>query len=61
MAVFGVNKIKENTKIDEHLIFMAICETCGHDRRGNSTTEDDVSLVSEKYFEFIKSPKKFIL
>jgi type I restriction enzyme M protein len=45
-------KIKENSKIEEHFIFMAICETCGHDRRGNSTTEDDVSLVSEKYFEF---------
>jgi type I restriction enzyme M protein len=60
-TILIAEKIKENSKIEEHFIFMAICETCGHDRRGNSTTEDDVSLVSEKYFEFIKSPKKFIL
>lgn len=60
-TILIAEKVKENSKIEEHFIFMAICETCGHDRRGNSTTEDDVSLVSEKYFEFIKSPKKFIL
>lgn len=60
-TILIAEKIKENSKIEEHFIFMAICETCGHDRRGNSTTEDDVSLVSEKYFEFIKSQKKFIL
>ncbi|TAG52526.1 MAG: N-6 DNA methylase [Cytophagales bacterium] len=60
-TILIAEKIKENSKIEEHFIFMAICETCGHDRRGNSTAEDDVSLVSEKYFEFIKSPKKFIL
>lgn len=60
-TILIAEKIKENLKIDEHFIFMAICETCGHDRRGNSTKEDDVSLVSEKYFEFVKSPKKFIL
>jgi len=60
-TILIAEKIKENSKIEEHFIFMAICETCGHDRRGNSTTEDDVSLVSEKYFEFIKSSKKFIL
>lgn len=60
-TILIAEKIKENSKIDEHFIFMAICETCGHDRRGNSTAEDDVSLVSEKYFEFVKSPKKFIL
>lgn len=60
-TILIAEKIKENSSIDDHYIFMAICETCGHDRRGNSTLDDDVSLVSEKYFEFVKSPKKFVL
>lgn len=60
-TILIAEKIKENSTIDDHYIFMAICETCGHDRRGNSTLDDDVSLVSEKYFEFVKSPKKFVL
>ena len=54
-------KIKEGTQIEDYYIFMAICETCGHDRRGNPTLEDDVSLVKDKYFEFIQSPEKFVL
>ena len=60
-TILVVEKIKENTKFDDHFIFMAICETCGHDRRGNLTAEDDVAMVSEKYFEFVKSPEKFVL
>ena len=60
-TILVVERIKENTKFDNHFIFMAICETCGHDRRGNLTTEDDVAMVSEKYFEFVKSPEKFVL
>jgi len=60
-TILIAEKIKEDTTIDDHYIFMAICETCGHDRRGNSILDDDVSLVSEKYFEFMKSPKKFVL
>jgi len=60
-TILVAEKIKENTEFGDHLVFMAICETCGHDRRGNLTEEDDVSMVSAKYFEFIKSPQKFIL
>ncbi|PIR04814.1 MAG: N-6 DNA methylase [Candidatus Liptonbacteria bacterium CG11_big_fil_rev_8_21_14_0_20_35_14] len=60
-TILVAEKIKEGEKIDDHYIFMAICETCGHDRRGNSMPDDDVSLVSEKYFEFMKAPKKFVL
>jgi len=60
-TILIAEKIKKEEKIDEHYIFMAICETCGHDRRGNPMEEDDVSLVSKKYFEFVKSPKEFVL
>jgi type I restriction enzyme M protein len=60
-TILVAEKIKENAKIDDYFVFMAICETCGHDRRGNLTTEDDVAIVSTKYSEFVKSPEKFVL
>ncbi len=60
-SILIAEKIKEGSKVEDHYIFMAICETCGHDRRGNLTNEDDVSLVKDKYFEFVKSPEKFVL
>jgi type I restriction enzyme M protein len=60
-TIMIAEKIKEGEKIDDHYIFMAICETCGHDRRGNPVKDDDVALVSENYFDFVKSPQKFIL
>jgi type I restriction enzyme M protein len=60
-SIMIAEKVIEGSKVEDYFIFMAICETCGHDRRGNPTSEDDVSLVKDKYFEFIKSPKKFVL
>lgn len=60
-TILIAEKIKEGQKVDDHYIFMAICETCGHDRRGNPMPDDDVSLVSKNYFDFVKSPKKFVL
>lgn len=33
----------------DHKVFMAICETCGHNRRGDLVEEDDIALVSETY------------
>ena len=60
-SIMIAEKIKEGTKIEDHLIFMAICESCGHDRRGNPINDDDVSLVKDKYFEFIETPSKFVL
>jgi len=44
---------------DTHKIFMAICETCGHDRRGNLTPEDDIKLVSKEYKKFIANPETY--
>ena len=53
-TILIAKKIKENEPIKDHRIFMAICEKCGHDRRGNPIGEDDISLVSQKFKEFIK-------
>jgi type I restriction enzyme M protein len=60
-TILVAEKIKENSKIYDHFIFMAICETCGHDRRGNLTDEDDVATISKKYFDFLKNPEEFLL
>lgn len=34
---------------DNYKIFMAIADTCGHDRRGNRIIADDISHISEEY------------
>lgn len=33
---------------DDYPIFMAVCEKCGHDRRGN-ILEEDLSLVAPAF------------
>ncbi|WP_057938844.1 restriction endonuclease subunit M [Algoriphagus resistens] len=49
-TVLIAEKIQEGQEIPvDHNVFMAICETCGHNRRGDYIEEDDISLVSEAY------------
>ena len=61
-TILIAEKINPGLNIDNHFVFMAICETCGHDRRGNPIPgEDDVALVSNKYNEFVNSPEAFEL
>ena len=38
----------------KYKIFMAIAESCGHDRRGNSTQVDDISEISTNFKEWQK-------
>jgi type I restriction enzyme M protein len=47
-------KMNPGADVGNHRVFMAICETCGHDRRGNIIESDDVSLVSGKYNKFAR-------
>ena len=52
-TIILVQKHKKNERPENNYkIFMAVCETCGHDRRGNICGEDDISLVAEKYNEW---------
>ena len=51
-TVIIVQKYKdEMDKKKTHPVFMAVCETCGHDRRGNivENEEDDISKVAEEF------------
>ncbi len=49
-TIILVRKLREDEKPrEDYPIFMAVCDTCGHDRRGNICGDDDISLVAEKY------------
>ena len=48
-SILVMRKLEEDEVLDDYDIFMCICETCGHNRRGQETEEDDISLVSEAY------------
>jgi len=53
-TIMIAEKIKVGSEIPEnHKVFMAICETCGHNRRGEYLEEDDIALVSAAYKENI--------
>jgi len=40
----------------DYSIFMAVAETCGHDRRGKLTESDDIAEISSTFFELKKAP-----
>ena len=38
-------------------IFMAIADTCGHDRRGKNTEEDDIADIANEFHKWLKKSK----
>lgn len=46
--------VDENDKNIKYPVFMAVCETCGHDRRGNLIEDeiDDITLVSKEFLKW---------
>lgn len=52
-SVIIVQKYKnENDKLKKYPVFMAVCQSCGHDRRGNiigTNEEDDIQQVAHEY------------
>jgi len=61
-TILVLQKLPKDKIPKDYPIFMAIAETCGHDRRGNLKEEDDVSEIAnlfkkwakENNFKFIK-------
>lgn len=51
-SVLIFQKLPKTEIPDNYEIFMAIAETCGHDRRGNETDSDDIQGVSQVYKEW---------
>jgi type I restriction enzyme M protein len=51
-SLLFLQKKKEDEKVENYPIFMAVAEKCGHDRRGKPTDQDDFPAVSKRYKEF---------
>ena len=45
---------KTKKPLKNYPIFMAVCNECGHDRRGNHLPKDDISLVAEEFHKWRK-------
>ena len=56
-SVLFFQKLTKDEIPDNYDIFMAICDTCGHDRRGNETDTDDIQLVAKEYHKWAKRQK----
>jgi type I restriction enzyme M protein len=49
-SLLFIKKLNEGEKLeDDYPIFMAVCEKCGHDRRGNVLEEEDLTLVGPEF------------
>jgi type I restriction enzyme M protein len=51
-SILILKKRKLGQKEKTYPIFMAVAETCGHDRRGNFVDDDDISKISLKFREW---------
>lgn len=48
-SVMIFQKLKKSNVPDEYPVYMCIAETCGHDRRGKETGDDDISQVALRF------------
>lgn len=48
-SILVFQKLPKEKIPDNYDIFMAIAETCGHDRRGNETGSDDIQSIAAEY------------
>ena len=51
-SILLLKKMQKNNIPKDYPVFMAVCEKCGHDRRGNYINEDDLPLVAEKFHQW---------
>ncbi|MGQ4874820.1 MAG: restriction endonuclease subunit M, partial [Promethearchaeia archaeon] len=48
-SILIFQKLKKEDIPDDYLIFMAVAETCGHDRRGKALDDDDIMKMAEEF------------
>lgn len=53
-SILIVQKLGKKEIPSDYPVFMAIAETCGHDRRGNETEQDDISEIASQFKEWKK-------
>ncbi len=51
-SVLVLQKLNKEDIPDDYPIFMAVAETCGHNRRGKSIDEDDIAQISKSFKEW---------
>lgn len=53
-SILILRKLDKGEEPKDYNIFMCICETCGHNRRGQESDSDDISLVSGQYKKWLE-------
>lgn len=53
-SIMIFQKLNKESIPEDYPIYMAIAETCGHDRRGNETGNDDISLIAQDFKKWCK-------
>tara|TARA_B100000963_G_scaffold48721_1_gene36956 strand:- start:1508 stop:3277 length:1770 start_codon:yes stop_codon:yes gene_type:complete len=54
-SILVLQKMDKNEIPEDYPVFMATAETCGHDRRGNQISSDDVSLIPAEFKKWAKA------
>lgn len=52
-SVLVFQKLPQNEVPKDYKVFMAMVSTCGHDRRGNEITSDEISEVANNYRKWV--------
>ena len=53
-SIMIFQKLSKDSIPEEYPIYMAVAETCGHDRRGNETGNDDISMIAQDFKNWCK-------
>jgi len=56
-SILVFQKLPQKDIPEDYEIFMAIAESCGHDRRGKELPDDDIEKVAERYKAWAKTQK----
>ena len=56
-TIIILQKLLKNIILNDYPIFMAIAETCGHDRRGNPKESDDIAQIPNEFEKWAKENK----
>jgi type I restriction enzyme M protein len=56
-TILILQKLAKNKIPKDYPVFMAIAETCGHDRRGNSKKDDDILKIPDEFKRWAKEYK----
>ena len=52
-SIIIMRKLNPSEILEDYKIFMCICETCGHNRRGQELESDDIAHVADNYKKWL--------